>query len=174
MFRKQVMPHPAEKHPFAPFIPPNSRVLVTGSFPGREQTQHPVSDQDWYYGAPRNQFWKIIEIVFGETLSGRTEKENLFTLHGIAVADLFAEVRRSAESNGDEHLEIIEENTVISQILVDFPEIQVLCTSKFVEQMFRKMHPGHPYVVALPSPSPRNARLRTEEKAGIYARWFLS
>lgn len=159
----------SELHPFEPFVPLNSRILILGSFPGREQTQNKVGKDDWFYGAPRNQFWKILECAFETELSTKSEKQLLFSQQGIAITDLFLEINRSAASNGDEHLHIVHYNTsAISQILIQFPDIQVLCTSRFVEKEFRKLFPGKQLVSSLPSPSPRYARIGINEKTAVY------
>lgn len=159
----------SETHPFEPFVPPNSRILVLGSFPGREQTQKQIGKDDWFYGAPRNQFWRILEDAFETQLCTKSEKQLLFSQQGIAITDLFLEIKRSAASNGDEHLQIVQYNTsAISQILIQFPDIQVLCTSRFVEKEFRRLFPEKQFVSCLPSPSPRYARMGIKEKIAVY------
>lgn len=159
----------SEIHPFEPFVPQNSRILLLGSFPGREQTQNKIGKDDWFYGASRNQFWKILERTFETQLLTKSEKQSLFSRHGIAITDLFLEINRSATSNGDEHLCIVHYNTLaISQILIQFPDIHVLCTSRFVEKEFRKLFPGKLRVGSLPSPSPRYASMGINEKTAVY------
>ena len=59
-----------EVHPFEAFIPKNIKCLIVGSFPGKEQTQCELDDHQWFYGAPRNQFWKILQLVYQKDLQG--------------------------------------------------------------------------------------------------------
>ena len=79
-----------ETHPFEAFIPKNIKCLIVGSFPGKEQTQCEVDETHWFYGAPRNQLWKILEIVYKQELKNRKQKQQLFEEAGIrgVVAEL--------------------------------------------------------------------------------------
>jgi G:T/U-mismatch repair DNA glycosylase len=125
----------SEIHPFEPYVPSNSRILLLGSFPGREQTQNKIGEDDWFYGASRNQFWKILERVFQTQLFTKSDKQLLFSRQGIAITDLFLEINRSAASNGDEHLRVMQYNTLaISQILIQFPDIPEVISRKTTRQ----------------------------------------
>jgi G:T/U-mismatch repair DNA glycosylase len=156
-----------EYHPFGVFIPPKMRCLILGSFPGKEQTRGNLNEDAWFYGAPLNQLWRILEKVYGRELRTREAKQKLFKEAGIGITDIFRSVIRTSGSNLDDNLEIVEYNKEeIGRILKEFrPE--VLCTSRFVEKEFRKMFPAYP-VDVLPSPSPRYFKLTIEQKAEIY------
>ena len=158
-----------EKHPFRGFLPENARVLIVGSFPGREITHKQLSEDEWFYGAKRNQFWKIICGVYNVELNSKMEKQLLFQTHGIAIADLFLKIRRRENNNGDANLEVIEYNTEeIRQILKSNKIRSVLFTSRFVEKEFLKFFPGIGFGECLPSPSPRYARMTLMEKIEVY------
>lgn len=158
-----------ETHPFEAYVPGNISCLIVGSFPGREQTASVPGDSQWFYGAPRNQLWKILEIVYKRPLRNRAEKQQLFTEAGIGMADIIKTCVRIQGTNLDENLQIKEYNKeVIEQILKEH-QPKVLFTSRFVEKEFKKLFPGYRNTDILPSPSPRYFRLRIEDKAKIYA-----
>lgn len=157
-----------EHHPFAPFVPPRMKCLIVGSFPGKEQTRGGIDDEHWFYGAPLNQFWRIMETAYNLPLKTKTAKQDLFKKAGIGITDIFKSVIRKANSNVDENLEIVEYNKEeLERIIRDFKP-SVLCTSRYVEKEFKKMFPGYAAVDVLPSPSPRYFALTIEQKAEIY------
>src|SRR5215208_74306 len=99
-----------ETHPFETFIPKNLQYLIIGSFPGKEQTKYKLDEGQWFYGAPRNQFWKILELVYHKELKSRKEKEQLFEKEGIGITDLIKTCIRKRGTNLDENLDVQEYN----------------------------------------------------------------
>lgn len=99
-----------ESHPFEAFIPENIKYLIVGSFPGKEQTQIELNETHWFYGAPRNQLWKILEIVYKRELKNRKQKQQLFEEAGIGMTDVIKSCVRTNGTNLDENLEIKEYN----------------------------------------------------------------
>jgi len=83
-----------ESHPFSLFIPENATALILGSFPGREQTQTECDNDQWFYGAKRNQFWKIISSVYNTDLLCKEDKQQIFQKFGIGITDILLKVRR--------------------------------------------------------------------------------
>jgi hypoxanthine-DNA glycosylase len=157
-----------ETHPFDAFIPKNIKCLIVGSFPGKEQTQCEVDNNQWFYGAPRNQFWKILELVYHKTLNVRKEKQALFEKHGIGITDVIKSCIRKNGTNLDENLEIKEYNKDAMQSILLKHHPKVLFTSRFVEREFKKLFPDYTNTDILPSPSPRYFRLSIQDKANIY------
>ncbi|ANI89001.1 hypothetical protein A9P82_06650 [Arachidicoccus ginsenosidimutans] len=158
-----------EHHPYEPFIPENLEILIVGSFPGKEQTQSTELLNNWFYGAPRNQFWKIIESVFEKELKTREAKQQLFYSLNIGLADVILKAKRTANTNLDQNLDIVEWNDkALKIILLQYPNVCVLCTSKFVEKHFRKLFPYFKNIRSLPSPSPRYATMSLKEKVEAY------
>ena len=156
-----------ETHPFEAFIPKDIKCLIVGSFPGKEQTQTKPDETHWFYGAPRNQLWKILEIVYKRELKNRQQKQKLFEDAAIGIVDVIKSCIRREGTNLDENLEIREYNKeVIERILELQPK--VLFTSRFVEKEFKKLFPNYKNTDILPSPSPRYFKLRIEDKAKIY------
>jgi G:T/U-mismatch repair DNA glycosylase len=92
------------KHPFVPFVPANAKYLLLGSFPALEQTTGNITENDWYYGGSRNQFWYFLELVYQTPLKTKKEKQSLFESLGIAITDVFAEVERKRNSSLDADL----------------------------------------------------------------------
>jgi hypoxanthine-DNA glycosylase len=157
-----------ETHPFEAFIPKKIKCLIVGSFPGKEQTQGVLDETHWFYGAPRNQLWKILELVYERKLQNRRDKQQLFEDVGIGMTDVIKSCVRKKGTNLDENLDIKEYNhEVIEKILNDY-QPTVLFTSRLVEKEFKKLFPGYKNTDILPSPSPRYFKLRIEDKAKIY------
>lgn len=157
-----------ETHPHKLFVPPNATVLILGTFPGKNNVQ--VEGQDeWFYSSKRNQFWTIIRGVYEEELKTTAEKKELFTLKRIAIGDIFLKIKRIENNNSDSSLEVIEYNgkeieKAIEQNSFNF----VFTTSQFVAKEFKKLFPTIKNIDALPSPSPRYARMSLDEKITIY------
>ena len=157
-----------EAHPFEPFVPPGMKVLIVGSFPGKEHTRGGLDENAWFYGAPLNQLWRILQKVYSLELKTKEAKQQLFKEAGIGITDIFRSVIRREGSNLDDNLEIIEYNWDRIDDIIWKYKPQVLCTSRFVEKEFKKKFPAYPAVDVLPSPSPRYFKLTIEQKAEIY------
>ncbi|MCC6660024.1 MAG: DNA-deoxyinosine glycosylase [Phycisphaerales bacterium] len=80
------------KHGFGPLADARSRTLILGSLPGEESLRI-----GQYYANAGNQFWTIIEGVYGEP-AGATYAERIAFLRGKALA--LWDVLRSAERDG--------------------------------------------------------------------------
>jgi hypoxanthine-DNA glycosylase len=158
-----------ETHPFKPYVPPNATVLIIGSFPGRDITQRNTTDDTWFYGTRRNQFWDIISSVYDIELKTTEDKKELFNKAGIAIADIFLSIKRTGENNSDTSLEVVTYNDkAIKKILANTSFQHIFFTSKFVEKQFLKIFPGIKNGESLPSPSPRYARMSKQEKIAYY------
>ena len=164
-----------EKHPFKPFVPENSRVLILGSFPGKESTQS-TNENDWFYYAKRNQFWKIIEAVFNQNLSSKSSKQELFKSQKIAITDIIESCERRENKNSDENLINRKYNKAsISEIIAQNPITKILFTSKHVYHEFLENFdkPENIELVVLPSPSPIFRRMGIQGKIDFYKAQLL-
>lgn len=166
-----------EYHPFEAFAPEKSRCLILGSFPGRESTKN-QRENDWFYGANRNQFWKILEKVYQKELRNVSDKKALFSAYGIAITDIIKSCERSSDSNSDANLKNITYNVdVIADILSSNPVDKIFFTSKWVAKEFdNRIEPlikfaGYQKIV-LPSPSPIFRILNIEQKTEVYKQEF--
>lgn len=158
-----------ETHPFQPFIPKGAKYLIIGSFPGKGQTEKIISEADWFYGAKRNTFWKIIEEVYQTELKTTSAKQKLFTSLKMGIGDIILKAVRKESTNSDSNLHVIEYNDKAIKQILELHEIEnVFFTSQFVFKIFRKFFPAFTNAVVLPSPSPRNARMSLKEKINVY------
>jgi len=158
-----------EKHPFEPFVPKQSEVLILGSFPGKESTQEKRID-DWFYGASRNQFWKIIEIVYETELKSKANKQALFENLKIAMTDIIESCERKENKNSDKNLFNKKYNREIEKIIKKHQIQKLLFTSKtvYLEFLENFSKPENIELIVLPSPSPIYRRLSLQDKTIEY------
>ena len=158
-----------ETHPFKPFVPKDIKYLIIGSFPGKGQTEKTISETDWFYGAKRNTFWKIFEEVYQTGLSTTSAKQKLFNSLKLGIADIILRAIRKEDANSDSNLQIIEYNDLAIKVILDEYNMEkIFFTSQFVQKIFMKFFPGVKNIIALPSPSPRYARMSLKEKVEVY------
>lgn len=119
-----------ETHPLSPFTPPNSQVLILGSFPP-PQTRWKMP---FYYPNFNNDFWRIMGLVFFDDKdhfintaykSFHQDKiEQFLNRTGIAISDTAYQVKRLQNNASDKFLEVITPMD-IERILDKLPN----CTS---------------------------------------------
>lgn len=158
-----------EKHPYGDFVPNKSKYLILGSFTGII-----FPGYDWFYSNKRNQFWPIIEGVYGVKLTDKKQKQQLFTRLNIAITDIISSCERKANNNLDVNLTNMVFNKGIINILRSNKIETIYFSSRFVEKLFKK-HFGdlilnYPKIklITLPSPSPRFASMTKAEKITRY------
>lgn len=105
---------PVERHPFEPFLPDNSRLLMLGSFPPGEKRW----SMRFYYPNFTNDMWRIFGLCFfGDKLHFVNTTEKTFRLdiiipflkqHGIGMYDTATAVRRLKNTASDKDLEVVE------------------------------------------------------------------
>ena len=166
-----------EVHAFGNFVPENAKYLILGSFSGKgSPADNGVKDPayDWYYGTKRNQFWPILDAVYGTELRTLEAKKQLFTQLGIAIADIIYRCKRNKDTASDANLEILEYNEAIPGIIRQNKIENIFFTSRFTEKKFAshfvRINAFSPTLelITLPSPSPRYARMRLAEKIKVY------
>ena len=85
-------------HPFPPFYRADSEILILGSLPSVKSRE-----QGFYYGHPRNRFWRMLLRIFGEegTLESIEEKKRFLAKHRLALYDVIysCEIRGSSDSS---------------------------------------------------------------------------
>ena len=73
-------------HTFAPVYDKKSRVLILGTFPSVKSREN-----RFYYGHPRNRFWKVTAAVCGCEIPETIEEKKAFLLENhIAIWDVIA------------------------------------------------------------------------------------
>jgi hypoxanthine-DNA glycosylase len=166
-----------ETHPFGNFVPPKARYLILGSFTGRQAVKgksFTEESYDWFYGRKQNQFWPIIEAVYGRALPDKASRQKLLAGLGIAMADIIYQCERRESNNLDNSLTNIVYNGKLAELLDKNKLRKIFFSSRFVEAKFKQAFKGaisaHPEIelVTLPSPSPRYARMTKEEKIRKY------
>ena len=76
---------------FPPVAPPDARVLVLGSMPSVESLR-----MGFYYGHPRNAFWRILSDVFGEPFPvDIPARVSILEKHDIALWDVLESCERA-------------------------------------------------------------------------------
>ena len=119
-----------ETHPLSPFTPPNSQVLILGSFPP-PQTRWKMP---FYYPNFNNDFWRIMGLVFFDDKDHfintadksvyQDKIEQFLNNTGIAISDTAYQVKRLQNNASDKFLEVITPMD-IERILDKLPN----CTS---------------------------------------------
>lgn len=84
-------------HTFEPVYDKNSKILILGSLPSVKSRE-----EGFYYGHPRNRFWKVLSGVL-ECKEPVTidKKKKMLLAHGIALWDVIAscEIKGSSDSS---------------------------------------------------------------------------
>ena len=84
-------------HPFAPVYTKQSKTLILGSFPSVKSRE-----SSFYYGHPQNRFWRVVAMLFGESIPDSIEKKTALLQHyHIALWDVVAscKITGSADSS---------------------------------------------------------------------------
>lgn len=159
-----------ETHPFGSFVPPHARFFILGSFTGK-----PEAGYNWFYTSKRNQFWPILEEVYGLELDSKKTKQELFSKLKIAISDIIYQCERKKGTNLDNNLTNIVYNIpAVEKILTRHKIEKIFFSSRFVKNKFKKVFKDlvekYPNIklITLPSPSPRYAAMTRKEKIKRY------
>lgn len=135
---------------FEPFVRPDSRILVLGSFPSVQSRA-----MGFYYGNPRNRFWTTLAAFAGEPAPGTIpgKKTLLARLH-IALWDMAAE----CEIEGSLDSSLRNVRTVdLAPLLRRAPIARILLNGRKAQSLYlAHQPPSPPPSVYLPSTSPAN------------------
>ncbi|MBP3740127.1 MAG: uracil-DNA glycosylase family protein [Bacteroidales bacterium] len=130
------MDAPIERHPLEPFLPPQARLLMLGSFPPPRRRWC----MDFFYPNRTNQMW----LIFGAVFYGDSQRlvddehktfrqadiEALLRERGIAIYDTATAVRRLSGNASDKDLLIVEK-TDIAALLERIPLCRdIVCTGQ--------------------------------------------
>nr|AHF25150.1 putative G/U mismatch-specific DNA glycosylase [uncultured bacterium Contig1772] len=151
------------EHPLEPVFDGRSRVLVLGTMPSPKSRE-----VGFYYGHPRNRFWRVLAELFDEPVATKNEwRRDQLLRHHIALWDVLASC--DIEGASDASIANARPND-LSRILDAAPIEAVFCTgAKSAELYARYCEPvtGMP-AVKLPSTSPANAAARFEDIVDAY------
>ena len=150
-------------HEFKPIFDETSRVLMLGTMPSPKSRE-----VGFYYGHPRNRFWKVVSAVCGEPYPETKEEKIEFALRNhIAVWDVLA----SCEIRGAEDGSIRNPVPNDMDVILKHADIQaVFATGAKAAQLYKRhCYPktGIPAVCLL-STSPANCRTSYEELYEAY------
>ena len=84
-------------HNFKPVYDNNSKVLILGTIPSVKSRE-----EEFYYGNPRNRFWKIMADIFKTNIPNTIEKKETFLLkNNIALWDVLksCDIKGSSDSS---------------------------------------------------------------------------
>ena len=150
-------------HEFQPIYDKNSKVLMLGTMPSPKSRE-----VGFYYGHPRNRFWKVVSAVCGEALPETKEDKIAFALRNhIAVWDVLA----GCEIHGADDSSIRNpEPNDMNRILKEADIQAIFATGQKAAQLYNRYcqkETGRE-IICLPSTSPANCRVHYEELYEAY------
>lgn len=151
-------------HEFKPVYNEESRILMLGTMPSPRSRE-----AGFYYGHPRNRFWKVVSDVCKETLPETREDKIAFALRNkIAVWDVLAGCDiRGAEDGSIRNPVPNDMNIVLKNAKVQ----AVFTTGTKAAQLYKRYCYKDTGIEAfkLPSTSPANCRMSYEELYEAYS-----
>jgi len=150
-----------------PGLPPvtgrDPEILILGSFPSLMSL-----GKGEYYGNPKNQFWKIMEILFGiDPACPYTTRTTLLVEHHVALWDVLASCSRDGSMDSAIRDPVAND---IRGFIAAHPTIRYIALNGTTAgRYFRRLNPGLTGHV-LPSTSPAYASMSLTEKARCWAR----
>ncbi|MDR0662112.1 MAG: DNA-deoxyinosine glycosylase [Holosporales bacterium] len=141
------------RHPFAPYGDSRSSCLILGTFPSVRSRE-----SGFYYGHPRNRFWKVLAFLAKTSSIPQTqeEKRHFLQCYRIALWDVVQEcdLQKSQDSTITNPIPVD-----LSQILQKAPITHIFTNGAKAHQLFRRFFSDFSDKEnALPSTSPANAR----------------
>lgn len=151
-------------HPFDAIVDEHSTVLILGSFPSIKSFE-----KNFYYAHPRNQFWPIMEELFGVTLTTNEQKRAFALEKGIALWDTYGSLTRESGNSSDANLKELQPND-FRAFLKRYPNIRhIFFTGQKAQQGYMKHFKDIDIeTTLLPSTSPAHAAMKKEEKLRYY------
>lgn len=151
-------------HDFAPIYNEKSRILMLGTMPSPKSRE-----VGFYYGHPRNRFWKVVSDVCGEEIPETKEEKIAFSLRNkIAVWDVLA----GCEIKGAEDSSIRNPIPNDMSIILENADIRaVFTTGTKATQLYKKYcYPKTKIpAIGLPSTSPANCGTSYEKLYEAYS-----
>lgn len=150
-------------HEFPPLFDGDSKVLILGTIPSPKSRE-----QGFYYGHPRNRFWKMMALIFGEEFPATVEERKALALRNhVALWD----VLESCRIQGAEDASIRDVVPNDMNVILEKADIRAIFTTgakatalyrKYCEPVCRRP------CIGLPSTSPANCRMKDEELLAHY------
>lgn len=138
---------------FEPFVQADSKILILGSFPSVKSRE-----EGFYYGHPRNRFWKLLAVAFGEDVPVTVDqKKALLIRNRIALYDMVTEceIKGSLDSQIKNYV-VADLYTLLQKAKIE----RIILNGNKARDVFKKNYSELvPIAVFLPSTSPLNTRL---------------
>jgi hypoxanthine-DNA glycosylase len=151
----------ARKSAFAPFVFPNTRVLILGTLPGEASLAAAR-----YYAHPQNQFWRLVGAVIGRPDFSSLDYElrlSVLTDAGVGLWDTLA----SAVRTGSLDAAIRQaEHAPLAELVATLPALLAVgFNGSSASRIGRRLLAGSPVrLIDLPSSSPAYAAMPFAEK----------
>ena len=147
------------EHTLKPIYDANSQILILGSLPSVKSRE-----VGFYYGHPRNRFWKVMEILFEEVIEDR---EQFCFKHHLALYDVIESC--DIKGSSDAHIKDVKV-TNLAPILENSQIHTIVCTGKKAYDLYQKYQYPKTKIPAilLPSTSPANAGIKLEALVEAY------
>lgn len=123
-----------EKHPLLPFILPNAKVLLLGSFPPPKNRWK----MHFYYPNYQNDMWRIMGLIFYQdkfyfidTVNQGFKQdliEQFLRQYNIAISDTAEQVIRLKDNASDAFLQVVKQQDIAS-LLAKMPDCQSIITT---------------------------------------------
>lgn len=123
-----------EKHPLAPFLPENAKLLMLGSFPPPRIRW----SMDFFYPNLQNDMWRIYGVLFfgnkdyflasGKKAFDRERIAAFLDETGVALFDVATEIVRHKGNASDQFLEIVTPVN-LDRVLKQIPGCQAIVTT---------------------------------------------
>lgn len=142
------------RHTLQPIYNQNSKVLILGTMPSVRSRE-----LGFYYAHPKNRFWPTMESVFQEKIE---DKVDFLLNHSIALWDVLASC--SIKGSSDASIKNAKPNHL--KKIIKESQIKIIFTTgktafRYYEKFFKNQI--HLPVICLPSTSPANCKVKTEE-----------
>lgn len=151
-------------HNFAPVFDQNSQILMLGTMPSPKSRE-----TGFYYGHPRNRFWKVVSDVCGEPLPESKEDKIQFALRNrIAIWDVLA----GCEIAGADDSSIRNPIPNDMNVILERANIKaIFATGTKAAKLYRRHCQSKTdiEVICLPSTSPANCRISYEQLYEAYS-----
>ena len=150
-------------HELEPVFSEESRILILGSLPSPKSRE-----TGFYYGHPKNRFWRVISAVFEEPLPETIEqKRELILRHRIALWDVIESCLIKGASD----------SSIKEPVANDIPKLlertgisHIVTTGRKAQSLYMKLVYPRTGIeaICLPSTSPANCAVGEEELISCY------
>lgn len=150
-------------HELEPVFSEESRILILGSLPSPKSRE-----TGFYYGHPKNRFWRVISAVFEEPLPETIkQKRELILRHRLALWDVIESCLIKGASDG----------SIKEPVANDIPKLlertgisHIVTTGRKAQSLYMKLVYPRTGIeaICLPSTSPANCAVGEEELISCY------